>query len=133
MQKVMGHVFPETRRLVLAVNDDSQADLGIYEWLASRGVAVLRAYSTTQALTLLDRARVHVVISDLGRVEGDVLRKGAGMDLARLIRERGSDVPIVIYTMNRTPQVKELAVDAGANYVTEYPGELRDWLEKMGI
>jgi hypothetical protein len=35
--------------------------------------------------------------------------------------------------MNRTPQVKELAVDAGANYVTEYPGELRDWLEKMGI
>lgn len=133
MEKVLGQVFPETRRLVLAVNDDPQADLGLYEWLASRGVAVLRAYSTTQALTLLDRARVHVVISDLGRVEGDVLRKGAGIDLARLIRERGSDVPIVIYTMDRTPQVKELAVDAGANYVTEDPDELRDWLEKMGI
>ncbi len=126
-------VFPETRRLALAVNDDPAADLGLYEWLAARGVAVLRAYSTEQALALLDRARVHVVISDLARVEAGVLNKRAGMALARAIREHGSDMPLVLYTLDKSPQVKSLALDAGANYVTESPDDLRDWLEKIGI
>jgi len=129
----MRQVFPETRRLVLAVNDDPQADFDIYQWLASRGAAILRAYSTAQALDLMKRTRVHVVISDLARVEGDVLNKRAGMELAHEIRERGSDVPIVIYTMDKSPHVADLAMDAGTNYVTEDPDDLRDWLEKMGI
>lgn len=133
IRTVMSQTFPETRRLVLAVNDDPQADLGLYEWLASRGVAVLRAYSTTQALALLDRARVHVVISDLARSEGGVVHKRAGMDLARQIRDRGSDVPLVIYTLDKSLQARELAVEAGANYVTEGEADLRDWLTKMGI
>ena len=119
--------------MVLAVNDDPQADRDLYEWLAARGVAVLRAYSTDHALTLLDRARVHIVISDLARVEGGILNKMAGMQIARKIRDRGSDVPIVIYTMDKSAPVKELALDAGANYVTEADNELRDWLEKLGI
>jgi len=133
IRTVMSQAFPETRRLVLAVNDDPQADLRIYEWLASRGAAVLRAYSTRHALALLDRARVHVVISDLARLEGEVVNKRAGTDLARAIREGGSDVPIVIYTMDKSPQVRDLAVEAGANYVTERADDLRDWLAKMGI
>jgi len=133
MRTALSPGLPETRRLVLAVNDDPQADRDLYEWLASRGVAVLRAYSTDHALILLDRARVHSVISDLARAEGGVLNKMAGMQLARRIRERGSDVPIVIYTMDKSQSVKELALDAGANYVTEGANELRDWLEKLGI
>ena len=133
IRTVMSQAFPETRRLVLAVNDDPQADLRLYEWLVSRGAAVLRAYSTAHALALLDRVRVHVVISDLARLEGDVLHKRAGMDLARKIRERGSDVPMVIYTMDKSPQVRELAVEAGVNYVTEGADDLCDWLTKMGI
>jgi CheY-like chemotaxis protein len=119
--------------LVLAVNDDPESDLEFYEWLASRGVAVLRAYSTDQALALLERARPHIVVSDLARIEEDVLNKRAGMNLASTIRKRGSDVPIVIYTMDKSPHVADLVVEAGANYVTEDPGDLRDWLEKMGI
>lgn len=126
-------IFPETRRLALAVNDDPGADLGLYAWLSARGVAVLRAYSTAQALALLARARVHVVISDLARVEAGVLHKRAGMVLAQAIRERGSDVPLVLYTMDKSPQVKSLALEAGANYVTENPEDLRDWLEKIGL
>ena len=129
----ISQVFPETRRLVLAVNDDPESDLEFYEWLASRGVAVLRAYSTDQALALLERARPHIVVSDLARIEEDVLNKRAGMNLASTIRKRGSDVPIVIYTMDKSPHVADLVVEAGANYVTEDPGDLRDWLEKMGI
>ena len=133
IRTVMSLAYPETRRLVLAVNDDPQADLRLYEWLASRGAAVLRAYSTDHALTLLERVRVHVVISDLGRVEGDVMNKRAGMDLAREIRQRGSDVPMVIFTMDKSVQVRELAKEAGANYVTEGLDDLYDWLTKMGI
>lgn len=130
---VRSQALPETRRLVLAVNDDPHADLGLYAWLASRGAAVLRAYSTSHALALLDRARVHAVISDLARLEGDALNKRAGMDLARKLRERGSDVPMVIYTMDKSAHVRELVVEAGANYVTEGADDLRDWLTKMGI
>ncbi|WP_295443570.1 response regulator [uncultured Thiodictyon sp.] len=133
IRTVMSQAFPETRRLVLAVNDDPQADLRLYEWLAARGAPVLRAYSTAHALALLDRVRVHVVISDLARAEGEVLNKRAGMELARKIRDRGSDVPMVIYTRKKAAQVRELATEAGANYVTEGPDDLRDWLEKIGI
>jgi CheY-like chemotaxis protein len=128
-----GTVFPETRRLALAVNDDPGADLDLYTWLAARGVAVLRAYSTAQALALLDRARVHVVISDLARVEAGVLNKRAGMVLAQSIRQQGSDVPLVLYTLDKSPQVKALALEAGVNYVTEGPDDLRDWIRKMGL
>ncbi|MBK1620176.1 hypothetical protein CKO42_17360 [Lamprobacter modestohalophilus] len=124
--------FPETRRLALAVNDDPGADLGLYAWLAERGVAVLRAYSTAQALSLLDRARVHVVISDLARVEAGALNKRAGMVLAQAVRER-SDVPMVLFTLDKSPQIKALALDAGVNYVTESPDDLRDWLQKIGL
>ncbi|MEA1051674.1 response regulator [Lamprobacter modestohalophilus] len=125
--------FPETRRLALAVNDDPGADLGLYAWLAERGVAVLRAYSTAQALALLDRARVHVVVSDLARVEAGLLNKRAGMVLAQAIRERGSDVPMVLFTLDKSAQIKTLALDAGVNYVTEQPDDLRDWLQKIGL
>lgn len=133
IRTVLSQAYPETRRLVLAVNDDPQADVQLYGWLAARGAAVLRAYSTTQALTLLERARVHVVISDLARLEGEVMNKRAGMDLARQIRQRGSDAPLVVYTLDKSPQVRELAVEAGANYVTESEDDLRDWLTRMGI
>ena len=119
--------------MVLVVNDDPLADRDLYEWLASRGVAVLRAYSTDHALILLYRARVHTVISDLARTEGGILNKTEGTQLSRKIRERGSDVPILIYAMDKSGSVKELALDAGANYVTEGADELRDWLEKLGI
>lgn len=133
MRTVMRQAYPEIRRLVLVVNDDPQADLRLHEWLASRGAAVLRTYSTAHALNLLERVRVHVVISDLGRVEGDVMNKRAGMDRAREIRERGSEVPMVILTMDKSVQVRELAREAGANYVTEGLDDLCDWLTKMGI
>ncbi|MBK5938308.1 response regulator [Halochromatium roseum] len=125
--------FPETRRLALAVNDDPSADLELYGWLAGRGVAVLRAYSTAQALTLLERARVHIVISDLTRSEAGVLNKRAGIVLAQAIRERGSDVPMVLFTLDKSPQIKSLALDAGVNYVTESTEDLRDWLQKIGL
>ncbi|WP_295409044.1 response regulator [uncultured Thiocystis sp.] len=129
--------FPETRRLALAVNDDPTADLELYAWLAARGVAVLRAYSTAQALALLERARVHVVISDLARVEAGVLNKRAGMVLAQAIRRQGSDVPLVLYTLDKSPPVKALALalalEAGANYVTEGPSDLREWLQRIGL
>ncbi|MBP6582242.1 MAG: response regulator [Chromatiaceae bacterium] len=124
---------PETRRLVLLVNDDPAGGEAVDEWLEMRGAAILRAFSTAHALELMKRARMNVVISDLARNEGQLLNKMAGMELARAIRNSGSDVPLVIYTRDKSPMVRELAVEAGANYVTERPDELVDWLEKMGL
>jgi len=40
---------------------------------------------------------------------------------------------MVIFTMDKSAQVRELAVEAGANYVTESTEDLLDWLKKVGI
>lgn len=129
----MSRAIPETRHLVLAVNDDPGSDLNLYAWLAARGVAVLRAYSTEHALSLLKRARVQLVISDLARQEGQVLNKTAGIALAKAIRAHGCDAPMVIFTNDKSPQIKALALEAGANHVTEDPDALLDWLRNQGL
>lgn len=123
----------ETRRIVLTVNDNPTMDNALYSWLQSRGAAVLRANSTAHALELMGRARADVIISNLARDEGGVKNGQAGIQLAKQIRTSGSQVPIVIYTMKKAPQVKGLAVEAGANYVTESLGELKSWLKNLGI
>ncbi|KAA6184231.1 response regulator [Thiohalocapsa marina] len=129
----MNKAIPETRHLVLAVNDDPASDLALYAWLAERGVAVLRAYSTEHALRLLTRARVQLVISDLARQEGQILNKTAGIALAQAIRALGCDAPMVIFTNDKSPQIKTLALEAGANHVTEHGDALLEWLRNQGI
>lgn len=123
----------ETRRIVLLVDDRPEIEPLLWDWLGSRGVAVLRAASTQRALELLDQARVDAVISDLARREGDVLNPKAGMQLALQIRKSGSPVPICIFTFDKAPGVQTLAVEAGANYVTEQTSALIKWLEQLGL
>jgi hypothetical protein len=39
----------------------------------------------------------------------------------------------MIFTLDKSPQDRELALEAGAIYVTMGRGDLRDWLIRMGI
>ncbi len=125
--------IPETRKIILSVNDSATMDRNLSDWLHKRGAVLLRAASTEYALALLEKAQVDLVISDLGRQEGGTFNPKAGMELAMKIRQLGSPVPMVIYTMNKGAQIHKLAIDAGANYVTEQQRDLMAWLEKLGI
>lgn len=122
----------ETRRILLYVNDQPGVDRPLWDWFCARGVAVLRAQTTSRGLDLLGKARVDVVLSDLAREEDGVMNKKAGMDLSRAIRQGGSPVPICIYTNHKDPAVLQLARDAGASYVTESTADLLRWLEQVG-
>ena len=95
--------LPETRKLILSVNDKDNIDVKLYYWLLERNAVVLRANSTEHALYLLGRVDVDTVITDLRRNEGALSNPTAGIELTRAIRERGSRLPIIIYTMKVPP------------------------------
>ncbi len=125
--------LPGTRKLVLFVNDQPDADLDVWAWLLGRGAAVLRAHSTREAMTLFERHHADVVITDLARDEGQTANPTAGLDLIKSLRDAGAQLPIVVYTNNKPQGVHDLVTHAGNVAITESPDELRQWLEAQGI
>ena len=76
---------------VLIVDDDDQIRRLISQTVEREGYSALAASDAGQALVILDRARVDVVLLDLhmpGPADGE--------DLLFLLRDRGDDVPIII-------------------------------------
>ncbi len=125
--------LPGTRKLVLFVNDQPDADLDIWAWLMGRGAAVLRAHHTSEALALFERHQADVVITDLARDEGATANQTAGIDLIHALRAKGSQAPVVVYTNNKPQRVHDLVAEAGNAAITESPDELRAWLEARGV
>lgn len=126
-------ILVETRRILLRVNDQPTIEPELWNWLFSRGVAVLHAATTKRALELLKKAQVDLILSDLARQEGEILNKKAGLQLAQEVRSIPSPVPLCIFTNHKDPAVHALARDAGANYVTESTLDLIRWLDQMGL
>src|SRR5690349_19744899 len=54
----------ETRKIILSVNHRPTMEREIWDWLQQRGVAVIRARSTTKAMELLGRAQYDAVITN---------------------------------------------------------------------
>jgi DNA-binding NtrC family response regulator len=120
--------LPETRKFVLSVSDSIGMERELYEWLTSRGFAVIRANSTAHALALLERFAPDVVITNLRRKEGGLNNDNAGIELAAAIRRKGLDVPIALYTMNITDVTKYQAKQAGVSLTTVVTAQLKNWL-----
>lgn len=127
--------LPETKKIILRVNDRDNIDSEFYSEMLKRGAVVLQANSTEYALKLLSRVHADAVITDLHRNEGSLSNPTAGLELCRAIREEedGSRVPIIMYTMNVQSPLEDLAKVAGADEVTVYTNELYEWLESIGI
>lgn len=64
--------LPETRKLVLSVNDRNDIDVNLYDWLLVRGAVLLRSNSTQHALSLMQQVQVDAVITDLRRKEATI-------------------------------------------------------------
>lgn len=77
---------------VLVVDDDRTVGAAYAALLALAGHATETATDVDGALVLLDEGGVDVVLSDI------VMPERTGIDLIRALRERGSRVPVVLYT-----------------------------------
>jgi DNA-binding NarL/FixJ family response regulator/putative methionine-R-sulfoxide reductase with GAF domain len=100
---------------VLAVEDHPVMRLGVRAMLEREGFIVAGATATcTEALGLLPDARADVVLLDLR------LPDATGADAVIRLREAAPALPIVVFSVERTPALVRAVLRAGANgYVTK--------------
>jgi CheY-like chemotaxis protein len=135
-----GAASPITRglpglRAVLWVDDYPENNAFEVESLVRRGVRVLQARSTAEALGIADgRPDVDVAITDMGRREDGAERPQAGIELTTLLRERRPDLPILVYaSAPAVARSRDAATAAGASFVTSSATELLDELGRIGL
>jgi CheY-like chemotaxis protein len=122
-------------RSVLWVDDYPENNAFEVESLDRKGVRVVQARSTDEALRILEsRSDVDAVITDMGRREDGVERPDAGIELTTQLRARRPELPVLVYAS--APAVArsgEGARAAGATFVTSSATELLDELGRIGL
>jgi two-component system, OmpR family, KDP operon response regulator KdpE len=99
---------------ILAVDDEPPIRRFLRTALSAQGYDVLEAEDGTEALAMLRRNAVDLVVLDLGLPGMD------GLDVIRTLREQGSQVPIVVLSSRTDEAGKVKALDLGADdYVTK--------------
>jgi len=78
---------------VLLVEDDASLNELVSEMLAEHGSKVVRAASAAEGLSQFDRNPIEAVLSDMV-MPGEM----DGLDLARRLRERRADIPVILMT-----------------------------------
>lgn len=85
-------VNPSTTRRVLLVDDEAALVSTFARFLRGRGVEVLTATSAVQALSVLERQDVDLVLTDV-RMPGRT-----GLWLCGVVQERWPQVPVLLMT-----------------------------------
>lgn len=116
---------PHMPRRILWVDDQPENNRYHLAFLRRRGVVVVTAQSTAEALALLRREPFDVVLSDTNRTEGGRPNPNAAVDLASALKEQLPHVPLYVYTKPTTPPaIEEKARAAGAAAVFRSPTDL---------
>ena len=105
---------------ILWVDDHPSNNRSERAALEKLGIVVEPALSTDAALTMLAGSRFDLVISDMGRPEGNE----AGYDLLKAMRDRGDETRLIFYTSSRRADHFDEAVSRGALGCTDAPREL---------
>lgn len=84
---------PPSSKRILWVDDRPKNNSFLVAALEERGARVETALSTAEAIASAKRANYDIVISDMGRPEGD----HAGLDLTRKLKEIGARAPVYIF------------------------------------
>jgi CheY-like chemotaxis protein len=117
-------------RSILWVDDVPRNNSYLIENLKQKGIDVVTAASTDEALQKLSALKFDRVITDMGRQEGSTFDKTAGIDQIGKIRQTGNDVPIVVYCDEQSvTEFGEKAKQAGAREVTAAPSTLLNALD----
>jgi CheY-like chemotaxis protein len=97
---------------ILVVEDEADAREMLAQVLTQRGATVLQAYSAKQALPLLQREKLDLIISDIGMPEVDgytFIRK------VRSLKSTASRIPAIALTAYAGEEDSKLALEAGFN------------------
>lgn len=134
---VMGASAPQTEsvkvRSILWVDDFPKNNSLIVEHLNKLGIDVVTALSTSEAMEALKSKPFDRVITDMGRIEGNVEVKAAGINLIRAIRKEFPDLLVVVYcSPPAVAQYGAEALTAGAVKVTPSQTELLEALNLYG-
>ncbi len=99
---------------ILVCDDDKEIVEAIEIYLQQEGYHVLKAYNGKQALEIMEKEEVHLVILDLMMPELD------GIHTTLQIRKEKSSVPIIILSAKSQDSDKILGLNVGADdYVTK--------------
>jgi CheY-like chemotaxis protein/tetratricopeptide (TPR) repeat protein len=111
---------------ILCVDDHPENVEFEIESLSKLGATIEPALDTARALSLIAERLYDVVISDMGRgAQGR-----AGMLMLQALRQRGVDIPTIIYSGGYAKDVTRRieAMHAGAFACTNVSHELREWI-----
>lgn len=108
--------------MVMILDDEVGISSVVEEILAARGYRVDCAHTPKKAKWLLARAQYTVAILDLGLTSLDGT---AGLDMVEYVRKINPDTRIIVYTGNDNPDVRQLAMDAGADMFILKPGPVK--------
>lgn len=106
-----------TTERIMIVDDDELVRTGLALDLEGEGYDVVTASSAEEALVALERAPVHLILSDLVMAEMD------GMDLLQRVRAHMPDVAFVMITGHGTVGRALEAVRRGANDFIQKPAD----------
>jgi two-component system, OmpR family, KDP operon response regulator KdpE len=99
---------------VLIVDDEPAIRRFLRTSLTAQGYVIIEADNAKEALAMLSRNRVDVLVLDLGLPDLD------GLDVLKQVRASGADVPVIVLSSRADEAGKVAALDLGADdYVTK--------------
>jgi CheY-like chemotaxis protein len=117
---------------VLWIDDNPSNNAFITKELQDAGVAITAVTSTFDGLKNFNNHTYDLVISDMGRAEGNVINFKAGVDLTQQIRQTNQTVPIAIYCSKQAKVANgAAALNAGANIVVSSPTKLMAFIHQI--
>ena len=93
---------------ILIIDDEAELADTCARLLRGLGFTCVVAYDIAHAMTLFDSERPSLVLSDISLPMSD------GFEMARYVRQRSPETPVVLMTGYHTPQTARDAQDAGA-------------------
>ena len=117
---------------ILVVDDNSLGRMlvtGVLQATKLPGLEILQASNAVEAAMILDRNTIDLLFTDLHM--NDV----SGLQLVQKLRKAGFSLPIVVVTMEESPELLKKVLDAGATMVLSKrapPAELQKALELVG-
>jgi len=82
-----------SHKRILWVDDRPSNNSYLAATIEDRGASIVTVLSTDEALSTIRKQKFDIVISDMGRPEGD----HAGLDLTRKLKQLGIDLPVYIF------------------------------------
>ena len=117
---------------ILVVDDNAVGRLlvsGVLSATKTPGLEILQAGNAVEAAIILDRFAIDLLFTDLHM--NDV----SGLQLIQKLRKSGFTLPIVVVTMEESPELLKKVLDAGASMVLSKrapPAQLQKALELIG-